>query len=676
MAVILLSPTTTKETLLFFLWYQTLGTSLALGVVTGEVWAGHAANILTWCAVAFAIHFHLFFPFNHTNWHNNSSIFVIYGIAASGILFRLVIATEFITVPNSASTWYAVAFYTWILIGLTVVMLLLIRAYRHTASPVTKRQIGMVTLSGLMAGMPLLSLSVFPKILLDEMLLPAQIALSFLVVIPIGYGYAIRKHQFIRVERYVSRSATAIYVTGLLCFFYFGIIYAAQNLLHHDILTSPLTNLLIILTLVLIYNPLYRRLQNLVDYLLYGGWYDYPTVVNQVTHELEETADIDTLAETLSVSVQKAMRVHWVYLLWQGKLPKQTTSYVSDNTQTPIPLDGLKLANLQNISQYLKQKSHPIDNQTIQRELPRSKLSSEEKQLLESGAVRLWVPIRGLENSLGLLLLGPKYGGDLFNTEDMGILNVISRQAGVILQNVQLISELEEKARENERYQKEINRTREEERKRIARELHDQVIQHLIGLKYQMAQIEVGHSLALQDVNDRALVGDLQEKIGELIQTTRLLCQDLRPAALDLGLVSSIRSLANRFEMESDIGVSLTIEGDRAIPVDEDLALCLFRCAGEALTNTRKHASATQIAINLSIRQEQLKLSISDNGLGFVVPARLGSLMEQDHFGLVGMRERVELLNGTFEIASTPGSGTSLEVIVPFANHDILEEKV
>ncbi|MBK8989865.1 MAG: hypothetical protein IPM39_28020 [Chloroflexi bacterium] len=668
LTTVLLSSVITRQHAAFFLWCQTLGMSLALGSVTSQPWAGHLSHVFTWCTVAFAIHFHLLFPFSQIKQQGQWFIFPLYGVATLGALWRLLIVVDGIVLPEGVTAVYGPAFYLWLLVGLSLILLLLLRAYRGSLSSIAKRQVGMVALFGFIAGMPLLTLVVFPKVVLNEMLLPAKFAFLFLVFIPVGYGYAIRQYQFIKLERYVSRSATTIYVIGILCTLYLYATYSLQSLLRDNLLLDSLVNVVIIMGLVVVYNPLYRRLQRLVDYLLYGGWYDYPTVVSQVVYTLELTPDVKALAETLNASIQKTMRVHWAYLLWQEQHSLQTITCLAGDAEAPFSPDMLHLSQLQNINRYLQEEQHPTTNQMILRKLRQDALSVIEQTVLDHRSIHLWVPIKGLNHSLGILILGPKYGGDLFSDEDMEILDVVSRQASAIFQNAQLIQELGVKVQENEQYQKEIIRAREEERKHIARELHDRVIQELVGLKYQFAHMTTLFALPLSDPSSKANGAEmlaLQEEISVLIQTTRHLCQDLRPAALDLGLIPSIRSLVNRFELESGIATMLLIEGDRGTAVDEDTALCLFRCTDKALTNIRKHAAATHVSVRLSLQPEQVLLSITDNGLGFIVPERLGSLMEQNHFGLVGMRERVDLLNGTFQITSTPSQGTCLEVVMP-----------
>ncbi|NJN54175.1 MAG: sensor histidine kinase [Anaerolineae bacterium] len=418
--------------------------------------------------------------------------------------------------------------------------------------------------------------------------------------------------------------------------------------------------------LVVVFHPLLRRLQNLVDYLLYGGWYDYPSVVGEVTHTLENPTDIDLLVEMLSASIQKSMRVYWACLLWQGRRPNRSVVSIAGNPDTPF--GDLQLRNLQSIAAYLQASSHPTTSRDILLALDSETLTAEEINVLAYQSIRLWVSIRGLQNSMGILILGPKYGGDVFDANDMEILGVVSSQASIAFQNVQLINELKAKAHENEQFQKEILRTREEERKRISRELHDQVIQALVGLRYQIAHVQSAVGITHLGAENNQKVLTLQEDIAELIQTTRTLCQNLRPPALDLGLIPSIRSLLSRFEMKTGIEVALLIEGERTINIGEDVALCLFRCTNEALSNIRRHAAAEAVAVELCIQPEWVNFSIIDDGCGFYIPERLGSLMEQEHFGLVSMRERVELLGGIFRITSNPSQGTQLNVSIPLEN--------
>ena len=658
------------QSLVFFLFCQTLGVSLIIGSITSYTWAAHVSLILTCLAVALAVHFHLLFPINRITSSNRKWVWSIYIVAILGSS-RIFIMLGIFGLRSSFSVLYSLLVNLWVLFGLVSVLVLLFKSYRDTQSALIKRQVGLVVICGALAFMPLLILSILPQIFFNEYILSPELGFIFFIFVPIGYGYAITRYQFIKLERYASRSATAVFVICLLAFFYFGISIFLQFILHDEWLANPWFTVIIIMGLVILYQPLHKYLRRLIDSLLYGGWYDYPSVVGQITHNLEGDNDIDALVTTLSKTIQKSMRVYWASLFWHDNI-NPDHSVVSTAGQPEKIIGHIQPDKLPEITAYMQTQLYPMTSRDL-REAIGSSLSKTERELLDYPAVRLWVPIQGRGESLGLLILGPKFGGDVFDQNDMEILDMVSRHASVTFQNVQLINELKAKAHESEQYKKEIIRTREEERKAISRELHDQVIQVLVGLKYQIAHLQF--SLKRVEMYPEIVeeTATLQNEVGDLIQTTRSLCQGLRPAALDLGLIPSIRSLVGSYEVKSDIDVELSLEGDRDIPIDEDIALCLYRCTGEALSNIRKHAAAQEIAIRLCINPTIVSLAVFDNGRGFQVPERLGSFMTQNHFGLVGMRERVELLQGDFSIDSNPTYGTQLEVSIPLKNNHLEE---
>jgi signal transduction histidine kinase len=195
---------------------------------------------------------------------------------------------------------------------------------------------------------------------------------------------------------------------------------------------------------------------------------------------------------------------------------------------------------------------------------------------------------------------------------------------------------------------------REEERKRIARDLHDQVVQNLLGLKFHLADQVAGQS-------------PLQGEINTTIETIRHLCADLRPPALDhLGLAAALRSYAQDFQARTNLAVELQL--DDTAHLSEEIALALFRVMQEALTNAWRHARAQRVRVTLKSSRDAVELSVHDDGSGFQVPEHIGALVEQGHFGLMSMRERVELVGGTLQLDSQPGRGTCVEARVPIVD--------
>jgi signal transduction histidine kinase len=200
---------------------------------------------------------------------------------------------------------------------------------------------------------------------------------------------------------------------------------------------------------------------------------------------------------------------------------------------------------------------------------------------------------------------------------------------------------------------RQLVRGREEERERLARELHDQAIQSLVGLKFHLAE-------KAPDAQAK-----LQAEIDGMIDALRELCADLRPPALDrLGLVAALRSYVDDFSVRTGLPIELHVDGNEQ-RLSPEAELSLFRVAQEALINAWKHAQTPKVEVGLCFDEEAVRLTVSDWGRGFAVPERLGALAEAGHFGLVGIHERMELVGGTLGLASGPGQGTTLTAWVP-----------
>lgn len=652
------------QSFLFFIWCQLVALALALGNISNPTWVAPLTLALIWLIPPTTIHLHLIFPLNRLTPSVKRLLNIGYLLSlGGGIVSMLNRVTDVIAVPNALRSFFSILFYPWILTGLIIALIFLLYTYFVAPTVNIKRQVGLVALGGLVAIGPLITLSLIPQFVADVQILPTDIVLILLFAIPLAYGYAIARYKLIKLERYASRTASITLVITLLCVFYLAFGWLLRSILPASVDDAIWVDLVTVILPVVAFNPLHRRLENWVDYLLYGGWYDYSSVVNTVIHTLERSNNIETLADTLSTSIQKTMRVYWATLLLPNPDSHFAVMKYAGQLENVTLFRNISLRN--ELAQHLQASIHPVTTRELRKALEPSLLNSAETRLLNLTSTRLWIPINGLDDTIGLLILGSKYGDDVFDATDMEILNVVARQASIALQNVQLLNQLEKKVKENEIYQRQSVIVREEERKRIARELHDQIIQALIGLKYQIANLETFVTLHTWQPRFNAQSEQLQNTIGELIQLTRTLCHDLRPPALDLGFVPSIRSIVNRFEERHMLDVDLQIKGDRSIILSEDVALCLFRCTHEALMNIAKHAAATIITVQVQLNPGQVELAIQDNGLGFDVPIRLGTLMEDAHFGLVGMRERIELVHGHFDIISTRGEGTYVKICIP-----------
>jgi len=203
---------------------------------------------------------------------------------------------------------------------------------------------------------------------------------------------------------------------------------------------------------------------------------------------------------------------------------------------------------------------------------------------------------------------------------------------------------------------------REAERKALARDLHDQVIQDLLSYTYQLEEVE-------SDWADQLPVSALTETrngIREVVSTLRQLCSDLRPPTIDShGLSAAIRSLTHQWTKQTGIQVDLEIAAELG-RLPEAIELSVFRIIQEGLRNVRKHARATHVRLSMQRGQDaNLLVQIIDNGKGLSKPVNLATLSDQKHFGLLGISERVSLLGGNMHVASKASGGLELKIEIP-----------
>ncbi len=200
---------------------------------------------------------------------------------------------------------------------------------------------------------------------------------------------------------------------------------------------------------------------------------------------------------------------------------------------------------------------------------------------------------------------------------------------------------------------------REQERQKIARDLHDGPVQALAGVNFTLQGILMDGYPPEMTAQIQAINTTIQEQIADL----RAYASELRPPTLSkFGLGKAIRSHLDGFrEKHAELTVQFD-EGQEENLLSEEIRLALFRIYQETLTNIAKHSHATQVTIHLAISPEQTILEIRDNGIGFDVPNDWLELARQGHLGLVGIRERSEAIGGEMQIHSAPGKGTELRI--------------
>ena len=210
-----------------------------------------------------------------------------------------------------------------------------------------------------------------------------------------------------------------------------------------------------------------------------------------------------------------------------------------------------------------------------------------------------------------------------------------------------------------------ILQAQEDERKRISRELHDDITQTLVGINVHLETL--ARQATVNPALLKARVARTQRVVAKLLNILHQFARELRPTALDdLGLTVTLRSLLKDFMKRTGIRVQFSASAD-VEQLDNTRLTVLYRVVQSALANVAKHAHPSQVKVSIRRREDEVRLEISDNGRSFAV-ARVFQARRNKHLGLLGMRERIEMVGGRFTVESAPGRGTTIRAEVPFGH--------
>ena len=471
-------------------------------------------------------------------------------------------------------------------------------SYFRRASPEDRRRLRLIFFGSLLGASPALLFFFLPSIFHTQRI-PLWLAGLFTVAAPLSYHYAVLRHNLFGIDRLLNRTLVYAALSLGILILYLGpflLIYrfAPDDWLAQTMVASGLT-----LGVGLAFERTRTTLQRSVDRLFYGGWYDYPGVIEQVTRSLAGCTDRAQLTDVLSRQTPALMQLQGGDLCFE----EQTSS-----------ANGIRLSF----------QGQPRATWTI----------------------------------------GPHRDGDDLTDSDRRILDTLARQAEIALGNVLLIetlrAQLEEIRASREaltQAQYRLLRSREDERARLARDLHDGPLQVLIGLNMQLG-------LLLPQANGLEGLAEMRVEVRDLLTELRGVCSELRPPMLDtLGLAAAICGLAEEWSAQNRVEVGLNLPPNATFSsLPGDVSVNLYRVAQEALINIAKHAQARKVDIQLTGDGQGLSMTIADDGCGFALPNDMNDLTAAGHFGLVGLCERVNLIGGTLRLQSAPGAGTRLRV--------------
>ena len=283
------------------------------------------------------------------------------------------------------------------------------------------------------------------------------------------------------------------------------------------------------------------------------------------------------------------------------------------------------------------------------------RLAAETREPVTLGDRLVVVPLSGEEGIIGSLGAAAPDGSRLGDDEEK-LLATAAHEIRVAVENARLYEQRQESL---QTYARQVTQAQEDERLRIARELHDETAQELVHLVRRLERL------------GEATGAEVPQQVDELLrlargtlQSVRRFSRDLRPSVLDdLGLVPAIELAVEATNARLSGGARLEVSGEpRRLELAVELAL--FRIAQEALHNIEKHAEATSASVRLAFDDGAVRLTVADDGRGWAVPSNVSTLARAGKLGVLGMRERAELVGGAFELVSVKGAGSRVTVTI------------
>ena len=605
------------EVRLLFLLAQAMALALLFPPVPFIIWY-HAH--LAWVNVSGAsmylsapllLHFHCTFPVRLGNPRQRRVFFAaLYGLTLGAVASWIMV--------NYGRLPYAVSLVIWSYLALvaTSAVVVLFFVYFRRAAPDGRRRLRVILFGSSVAAGSMAFLYVLPLITLGHSLIPDIVLAITLCAAPAAYVYATVRHNLFGIDHLMNRALVYAVIGLAILAFYAGPLLWLDQFAPYGWLPRALVMAGLTLLVALAFDWTQQRVQRLVDRFFYGGWYDYPKVIELVSAALAHSLDWQELADVLTRQVPALMQLRGAQL----QMGEQTTP----------PLDPALQPQLQFA---LGSEGHPR---------------------------AVWV-------------VGPRRDGDELTATDRRILRTLARQADITLSNVRLVQTLRRQLDEIlsgrktlTRLEHQLLRMREEERRRLARDLHDGPIQTLVGLNMQLSMLAARPEVGAAATPVAGAVSEMRAEVRTLLGDLRHVCADLRPPMLDtLGLGAALRALADEWSVQHKTPIHLDLAADALLQtLSGEVAVNLYRVVQEALSNVARHASARHVTLILQWADPlaDLSLTIQDDGQGFPAVAHPRP-SEPDHFGLVAMQERVALIGGHWRLESAPGQGTIICVL-------------
>jgi signal transduction histidine kinase len=494
--------------------------------------------------------------------------------------------------------------------------------YFRVASPLEHQQIKWVVI-GLVGfisiAFPLDTFLSYHPVIIDSAralilsAIPDTLYRAVALLIPVSIAIAVLRYRLWDIDIIINRTLVYGALTGIvvsafvILVGFLSIIFQSSG---NSIIAIVATGLM-----ALLFNPLRQRLQRGVNHLMYGERDDPYVVLSRLVRRLETTLTPEAVLPTVVTTVRECLKLPYVSI-------------------------------------YLQQDSHGYK---IVAESASPSVRMQDGSIHVPGMNRegRCIPLNHQGETLGYIVLGPRAPNESFSSTDLHLLEDLAPQVGVAVHAVRLAADLQ-RSREH------LVLAREEERRRLRRDLHDGLGPQLAGLALKL---ETLRNRLKDDPLADSLLADLAKRTQDATADIRHLVYELRPPTLDeLGLVMALREGVAQYTAQECNGMNISFDAPESLPpLPAAVEVAVYRIVQEALVNVIRHAEARACHVRLKLDESagKLCLEIQDDGKGLLTKRRAG-------VGLNSMRERAEELGGRLTITSIPTGGTLVSARFPY----------
>lgn len=482
--------------------------------------------------------------------------------------------------------------------------------------------------------------------------------------------YAIRKYRILHIKLVVRRglvySSLTIFLTTLYLLLLFTLQMFFQGWLGY---TSLALAIVLALAAAVLFNPLRDFIQRWIDRLFYRTTYDYRQMLLSFSSKISNVLDLGELAQSILDPIVEAMRVKQAALLFPAFESGDFRIRFVQQTTKEKSFTKLKFLSDSPIVTWLGTEGRALKQEFIDT-IPQLKgLWEVERIALNALGVELLCPIKSRGNLIGILALGKKQSDSSYTDEETDLLLTMSNEAAVAIENARMLDNLKSQQLQVEQLLAQVVIAQEEERNRISIDLHDSVAQWLVAASYGVQTFR--HTLSndktassAEAVGARNALADMESTITKSLRELRRVVVGLRPPALDeLGLSHALRQSLE--ELKSDTLDCQFSEEGTPVRLPSSIEIAVYRVVQESMNNIRKHAGATKVSLRLKFQEGKLLVGIRDNGKGFDFSQTLSSAISAGHLGLLGMKQRAEMLGGNISIKTAEGKGTTITLDLP-----------